>query len=178
MGIDSSKTCAGIVVLDEEAHTGWSSCKTVFTGELRKEHADDLTEGISKARRLSWWLDSWKPDLVAMEGYAFGNKHTLGTLVTIGTCLQIAIRTKKVPYVIVAPSQVTKFVVAGTPRKKEDVKLHAFKRWGFENPSNDITDAFCLAKIGLAWKHGAALKLTKQQAEVVAKVKIAWVDGT
>lgn len=94
-------------------------------------------------------LDQYKPDLAVIEGYGFGNKFTLVPIVEVGTLLRQSLLARGIKCVAVPPTTVKKFVVGTGDAKKEDMKLYAWKRWGFEHLSNDVVDAYCLGVAGL-----------------------------
>ena len=64
----------------------------------------------------------------------------------------------------VSPSQLKKWVGAKT---KEETRLRVYQMYSFDNPSNDIVDAFVLAQIGRALESpDLPIDLTKPQQEV------------
>jgi len=54
--------------------------------------------------------------------------------------------------VVVAPAQLKKFATGDHVAKKDRVRLAVYKRWGFEDESNDVVDAFVQLEPGSrAW---------------------------
>ncbi len=171
MGIDPSKSSTGVCVLGLTGH--------VFADVIPQSpdyepgNAGTLREGMWQAKRISALIAQHKPELAVIEGYAYGNQKTLAILVTIQTCIRIAIWRAGIPFIEVAPSSLHKFTIPGKSRKKEDMKLAAWRRWNFEHESNDVVDAYALAQVG--WALGReTLKLTKAQTEVLSKVGLTY----
>lgn len=72
----------------------------------------------------------------------------------------------------VNPMHVKQFVLGKLKRGemgKDNVRLAVYKRWGFEHESNDVVDAFALAKMAHAWKNVTRCDVAAQR--VLAKVK-------
>lgn len=91
-------------------------------------------------------MEDWKPDLVAIEGYAFGNSHSLVTLVEIGTVIRLEALRRGCKIVEVAPTSLKKFVTGKGNAKKPDMAKAAKELFDFSSKSDDIVDAYCLAK--------------------------------
>ncbi len=119
-------------------------------------------------------MNEYAPDIVVIEGYGFANKHTLVTLVEVGTILRYFLRQSDQKYVLVAPNALKKFVTNKGNSKKEEMLFWVYKRWGFEAKSNNTADAFGLARIGLALKGPVDAKhLTKPMKEVLKKIDLS-----
>ena len=139
MGVDPS-TKSGVVRID-----GDETYATVINNTNAK--------GI---RRVQWIADQFEdyldrlnpmPDVAVIEGYAYANKFTLATLVEIGIILRLSLHNRKIPCYICPPSVLKKFCTGKGNSKKPELAIAVKQRWGYENPSDDIIDAFILAKI-------------------------------
>ena len=163
MGLDLS-TKSGVVVLDQ---TGAVLHATVATSPKATglQRCSDIVSQILPA------LDAHRPAQVILEGYGFGNANTLVTLVEIGTVVRFFLRQRCYPILLVPPTVLKKFVCGSGAAKKDEMRLHVFKRWGFEHKSDDIVDAFALARFGLA---GMACGggLTQDQTALLKKVSV------
>jgi len=80
--------------------------------------------------------------------------------------------------VVVAPAQLKKFATGDHVAKKDKVRLAVYKRWGFEDESNDVVDAFVLAQIARSFfslvRGGTMFPspvLTQFQLEVLEKIR-------
>lgn len=102
----------------------------------------------SIAREVKRTLELWKPDLIVIEGYAFGNAHTLVTLVECGTIVRNVVYELGIPWMEVPPTLLKKWVTGSGAAKKDKMAACVKARWGFSSPSDDIVDAYALAKMG------------------------------
>lgn len=163
LGVDPS-TKTGVVYLSEcepEATLVWAL--------QHKPEPDRFRRWEQYALNMANIIDSTNPDFVMIEGYGYANAHTLGTLVEVGTYLRKVIYDKKVPFIEVPPNSLKQFVAGAGNAKKDDMKLHTFKRWGFEHKSDDIVDAYGLARMGLALFDSDGLTATMVKS--LSKVK-------
>ena len=138
LGIDAS-TKTGLVFMD---HTD------VYASVLRNDHL----RGIA---RISWirsafdtYLDSHPEiDCAVIEGYAYANKFTLSTLIEIGINLRLSLYQRKIPCYICPPTTLKKWATGKGNAKKPEVAAGVLSKWGYSNPSDDVIDAYVLAKI-------------------------------
>lgn len=111
-------------------------------------------------------------DAIVMEGYARGVKNKREESGELAVTVRKAIyqHLGRVPC-LVAPLQLKQFVTGSTKAEKSDMKLHVFKRWGFDvgtDPGGNIADAAGLAALGRALCDGGE-GLTQAQQAVLAK---------
>lgn len=138
MGIDPS-TYVGIAQLE---------------GEVEKKiliHFPDLFGYFrlqSIATAVGSILDQWKPDAVIIESYSLGSSFNLVQMVEVGTLIRRELFNRKIPWYNCPPSSLKLFCTgsgkADKPRMAEAVK----QRWDFTSPSDDVIDAYALAKLG------------------------------
>ena len=88
------------------------------------------------------------PSLIVIEGYAYGNAHTLVTLVEIGTIIRHTLFSHGLSWYDVPPSKLKKFTTGKGNAKKDEMAVHVKDRWGFTSKSNDVVDAYALAQLG------------------------------
>lgn len=153
MGIDPS-TYTGVVVLKG--------------GELATAKVVTFpdAEGIKRLQLIAtsvWSLvEEYQPDQVFIEGYAYGNKFSLVLMVEIGTVIRYSLYQQGRSWWNVPPTQLKKWVTGKGTAKKKDMATFVKNRWGFTSPSDDVVDAYALARLG--WEHlstGLDVKLTK-----------------
>lgn len=103
------------------------------------------------AQVFGHFLDEHKPELAVIEGYGYGgpSPHTLVTLVEIGTVLRLCLHERRILCYVCPPSVLKKFATGKGNAKKPEVQAEVVKRWGFECPSDDVVDAYVLARLGL-----------------------------
>jgi len=97
------------------------------------------------------------PDKIIMEGIAFSKKSTFAAqLGALNFMLRVEFYLNDFNYTIVTPTELKQFVLGSAKKKynkKEFIMMTAFKRWSVEFDSNDLCDAYCLARKGIEdWK--------------------------
>ncbi|MNW43548.1 Crossover junction endodeoxyribonuclease RuvC [compost metagenome] len=86
--------------------------------------------------------------------------------------LRYLLELHKINYYNVAPSQLKKFVTGNHQAKKSEMMKDVYRKWGFDAETDNIADAYGLAKLAEAI-HNEKLELTKYELEVVQKIKKA-----
>jgi len=161
-GIDQSLTSTGVIVIQED--TLVYEDQFAFPEQPDYGHLRDM---------YAFFSDLWSKEFTAygFEGYAFAAKgNTLTRLVELGTIIRLIARESSWgPNYIFAPQNIKKFV-AGKTFKKDEMRLEVYKRWGYENKSNDLVDAYAIARYTQAiYKHlrGEDQKLTSFQSQAI-----------
>jgi crossover junction endodeoxyribonuclease RuvC len=96
-------------------------------------------------------LDEWKPNIVVIEGYALGSTNNLALMVEVGTMVRRQLHMHGItPWWVCPPTQLKKWTTGKGNAKKPDMAASVLDRWGFTSASDDIVDAFALAKLGQA----------------------------
>lgn len=168
IGLDLSLTSTGAVVLSPGGEPGKLAqesmvIKSKFKEEARLEH---IREQVMELVGVN------QPDLIVLEGYAFGRPNAMAPLAELGGVIKHSLHTHGWIYLVVPPTRVKKYVCGKGNAKKDEVRLGVYKRWGFEAPTNDEIDAYGLARIGLAYLGcDDEDKLTKPQLEVLKDLK-------
>jgi crossover junction endodeoxyribonuclease RuvC len=138
-GIDIS-TYTGLVRLDED---GESMGKVIHCPELK-----GFVRLQSIARQTRTTLEAWKPELAVIEGFAFANKNSLVILVQCATVVTLVLHEMGIKRVVVPPTSLKKWTTGNGAAKKELMAAKVFEKWGYKSPSDDITDAYALARMG------------------------------
>jgi crossover junction endodeoxyribonuclease RuvC len=107
-------------------------------------------------------------DIIAIEGFGFASQSGF-LLGGIGWGIRMELYRRGFDYQEVAPAALKKFTGAGGNAGKEAVAVNVYKRWEFECPSNNVTDAYVLAQIARALHED--IELTKYQQEVIDAVR-------
>lgn len=110
-----------------------------------------------------------RPGLVVFEGYGYANAHTLALLVELGSMARHACIYSKVPYIDVAPPTLKKFVTGTGNAKKDQMRLAVYKKWKFEHDSDNVVDAYALARLGQGYA-GIVPPGNKAEKEALKKV--------
>jgi hypothetical protein len=104
-------------------------------------------------------------DLAVIEGYSFGAKGAgVYQLAELGGAIRLMLHERGIPFAVVPPAVLKKFVTGNGIAAKDQMRLEMFKRFGIEALTNDEIDAAGLALMG-AYALGRldAEKLTKPQ---------------
>ncbi len=143
MGLDLSLAGTGIVVIDESFNVLEAiTIKTKLRGIPRLNFiACEIIELIEKHSIAT----------VAMEGYSMGSRtgqaFSIGEL---GGVVKWMLRYQEAitDPVIVAPTQLKKFITGKGNAPKDQIMMNVLKRWGYEASDNNVADAYGLARIG------------------------------
>ena len=101
-------------------------------------------------------VTEWSPDIVVIEGYAYGNAHSLVTLVEVGTLLRKTLYDLKISWYDAPPTLLKKFTTGKGNSNKKAIAEAVLNRWGFASKSDDVVDAYALARLGQALASGDA----------------------
>jgi Holliday junction resolvasome RuvABC endonuclease subunit len=118
-------------------------------------------------------------DLAVIEGYGYGNHHTLATLVEIGFAIRCeVVRSRGVALVEVSPTSLKKFVTGRGNAKKSEMLSHLWKTWGIGLDDHNVGDAAGLALIGAGLlKFLPRLGLVQQEVlEVIRRADNQWLQ--
>lgn len=91
-----------------------------------------------------------KPNLVVMEGPAFGVQKTssIFTLGELAGIVKASLHTMHQPFMIVTPSALKKWVTGKGNAKKDLMLLKVYQKFGVEFSDDNLCDAYALAKYG------------------------------
>lgn len=146
LGIDQSLTSTGLIVLNDKVE--------IVHQELVETKVKDFDLEIERLIHIKnkvWVIaKQFNIEKAYMEGFSFKSKgHSLFQLGGIGYLIRELFYDKKIPLFIVEPTKLKKFVTGKGQCKKELILLKVFKKWGIEFDSNDLADAYSLARYGL-----------------------------
>lgn len=148
LGLDLSVTGTGYVLLTlNELGTVDVTLSKVIKGDRMLK---GLPRAIVISQEILGLIACCVPDVIVIEGYAFGNAHTLATLVELGTVVRYDLMKKRMTYSEIAPTKLKKFVCGSGAAKKELMLKAVYQRWGFDTDDNNTADAFALAQVGMA----------------------------
>src|SRR5699024_9229979 len=105
-----------------------------------------------------------------VEGFSYGSRgRGVSFQFGLGHALRIELYKNNFNYLIVTPSQVKKYATGKGNTSKDNMILPIFKKWGFEHDSDNVRDAFVLAKIAEGIRAGVGL--TNYQKDVIKAVE-------
>lgn len=143
MGIDPS-TYTALVLLFEEPQ-GVEQVKKILVNHPDKKGYDRLQLIAKSVENI---IEEWNPDVVFIEGYAMNAKFNIIQMVEIGTVIRRAIYARHLPCYEIAPTTLKKFITGKGNAKKPDMAAAVEAKYGFTNKSDDIIDAYAVAKMG------------------------------
>lgn len=162
VGIDPSLSGLGLVILDENANV-------IEMMSLKAGKEDDPERFMKLAKRVRKHLNP-ATDKVLIEGFSFGSKGAgVSKMYGLGWTFRIRLVEEMFKWQEVAPTALKKFASNKGNAKKEDLVLPVYKKWGFESSSNDIIDAYILAR--MAWSMYNTDGLLEYEKEVLRKIK-------
>lgn len=118
-----------------------------------------------------------KDAIFFIEGYSFGSfgkSSSASYLIELSGILKYDLWMAGMPYITVPPTLLKKFITGKGNAKKEDIKLHIYKRYGMEFSVSDAADAYGLMALGVAYFTGVSIKnkeLILSEKECLTKLK-------
>jgi len=167
IGIDASLTATGIVVLDDNCKIFAS--KIISSNKKETERLIDLTK-IVKEFLINFQPPKMITTFIFLENYSFGSRA--GQAFSIGEwggVLRVLLTEMKFKVILVSPPTLKKFVTGKGNTKKEQMLLQVYKKYGQEFMSNDLCDAYGLARMNWSLDHGKGL--VEYEKEALNKVK-------
>lgn len=140
VGIDPNLTSTGIVLLQGDSHQS----RILKSGKKGAKRLTDLGE------QLADFLGANKPEMVAIEGYAFAKKFGREALGEWGGIIRFVMTQSGIPFVEVPPTQLKKYATGKGGSSKVRVAVGVYKLWGAEFDTDDEFDAYVLARIAQA----------------------------
>lgn len=111
-----------------------------------RDRGFDLIRAMTEDIRIA--LREWRPHAVFIEGYSYGSRSQIVTMVQIGTGVRWDLYRMDVPAYEVAPSTL-KLVIAGQGNAdKTRVTLALYRDFGFEASTDNVADGVGLAITG------------------------------
>lgn len=107
--------------------------------------------------------------LVVIEGLAFSIRNTtaLVQLAGLNYLIREYLLLRKIPFVIVAPTTLKKFITSKGNAQKDLMLLETFKRYGRTYTDDNLCDGHALAQVGLALLGKNKVPLDRAQTEVL-----------
>lgn len=174
IGIDPSYSAFALMVLVEDKRMPAGFTRLEFMEDFSPPKAGHGPARLSLIHRqlrdlFTACVSEFQLRQVAIEGYAPGAKFHRETLGELGAVVRLAVHDVLHeacgPPLIVAPTAVKKFATGKGTAPKDTVMLAVYKKWGAEFASNDLADAYVLARIARAATEGADLGY---EADVIA----------
>src|SRR3990167_3809731 len=154
LGLDLSLTGTGLVILNEKKEVVEQKLiKSKKTGDTPKEELERLI-GIREEIQtivddVSNNFKRSRPKMAAIEGPAFmvRNATALVQLGALSYMIRELLYARSIPFVIVAPTTLKKFITGKGSSDKNVVLMEIFKRYGQTFTDDNLGDAYALARV-------------------------------
>lgn len=160
LGVDQSLTSPGFAVLPAQGNTPLY-LEAVKTGARRD--GERLAFIWSALQEI---LSKYPPQYAALEGYSMQSTNRSFDLGEVGGIVRLALYTAGVPFVVVAPKSLKKFVTGSGEADKAKMRAATLKKYGIDIPQNDMCDAYGLAHVARACYHQTST--VRAELEVVS----------
>lgn len=169
LGVDLSLTNTGLVVLNS---TGIIKQKLIKSKPLGEKPTDELIRIKKIIEDIEEFVSEYYPSVVCIEGLAFMAKNTtaLVQLSALNYMTRSMLNEYNIPFVIVAPTTLKKFVTGKGNSDKEVLMMMVYRDYNEQLLDNNIVDAFALSLIGMSLLGKPIKKLTVHQQEVIKLV--------
>jgi crossover junction endodeoxyribonuclease RuvC len=145
LGVDQSLTSPGLALVDGE--TGQLHAVRNLKNKLRGvERLAYIREELVK------FLTDQKPVFAALEGYSIRSVNRPFDLGEVGGLVRLALYDASIPFIVVAPTQLKKFVTGDGDASKEKVQEWLRKKWNVDLSQDDQADAFGLAQVARVYR--------------------------
>lgn len=170
MGLDLSLVGTGLVVLQDGKIIKQRLIKSKPSGDKPVDEVKRIRKIVEEIELL---VGETTPTIAVIEGLAFmaRNSTALVQLSALNYMTRALLMDYNVPFIIVAPTSLKKFITGNGASKKDVMLIETFKRYGVTILDDNENDAYGLAQIGLALTGGNSKATTKLQEEVLSLVK-------
>ena len=171
LGIDLSLTGTGLVILENGKIAKQKLIKSKPTPD--GQPIDELKRIKKIVEEIETIIAENLPNIAIIEGLAFmvRNATALVQLSALNYFVRSMLMDYHVPFVIVAPTSLKKFITGSGISKKDVILIELYKRYGVSILNDNEADAYGLAQVGLALLGGNSKTTTKLQEEVTSLLK-------
>ena len=164
IGLDLSLTKTGVVVLEKDKILYKEIIKSTPTGD---RPLDEVIRIAMIAGEVSKVVETYNPEVAVIENLAFLARGTsLTQLAGLSYMVRLDLVTRGIPFVLVAPTSLKKFVTGSGKCEKDHMILEAYKKFGVEGIDNNVADALFLAQIGSIFAGFSKTKLKYQEETI------------
>lgn len=174
VGLDLSLTGTGLVILESGPNEDIIRKQVLIKSKKKGDRPIDELERICKiVYDIQNELKSTMIHIAVIEGMAFMAKNStaLVQLAALNYMVRKMLTEISIPFLIVAPTSLKKFVTGQGNAKKDVMLIEMYKRYGVTILDDNENDAYGLAQIGLAFEKANKDKLNNKQVEVINLLK-------
>lgn len=166
LGIDLSLVGTGIILLEKGKIKSRQLITSKPTGDLPINELKRIRKIIEEIEDI---VTTEMPDIAVIEGLAFMARNTtaLVQLSALNYMTRSLLFDYKIPFVIVAPTSLKKFITGNGSAKKDVMLIEVYKRYGVSILNDNECDAYGLSQIGLALLNANSKNTNKKQKEVL-----------
>jgi Holliday junction resolvasome RuvABC endonuclease subunit len=154
LGLDLSLTGTGVIILENGKIIKRILIKSKPVGDLPIDELKRIQKIVSDIENTFQDKNGTGPyiNVAVIEGLAFmvRNATALVQLSALNYMTRALLKDHGIPFVIVAPTSLKKFVTGSGASKKDVMLMETFKRYNVSILNDNECDAFGLAKIGEA----------------------------
>ena len=171
LGLDLSLVGSGLIILKNGKITKQRLIKSKPTLDGRP--IDELKRIKKIVEEIETIIAEDLPTIAVIEGLAFmvRNATALVQLAALNYFTRSMLMDYHVPFVIVAPTSLKKFITGSGVAKKDVIILEIFKRYGISILNDNEADAYSLAQVGLCLLGGNSKAITKFQEETLSLLR-------
>ena len=171
LGLDLSLVGSGLIILKNGKITKQKLIKSKPVPDGRP--IDELKRIKNIVEEIETIIAEDLPNIAVIEGLAFmvRNATALVQLSALNYFTRSMLMDYHVPFVIVAPTSLKKFITGSGVAKKDVMLIETYKRYGVSILNDNECDAYGLAQVGLALLGGNSKTTTKLQEEVTSLLK-------
>jgi len=170
LGLDLSLVGTGVAILRNGKLVKRELIKSKPAGD---KPIDELKRIRRIVEQLEFIVSENEPDVAVIEGLAFmaRNSTALVQLSALNYMTRAMLADYNIPFIIVAPTSLKKFITGSGASKKDVMLIETYKRYGVSMLDDNVCDAFGLAQVGLALLGGNSKATNKTQLEVLELLK-------
>ena len=170
LGLDLSLVGTGVVILKNGKLVKKELLKSKPSGD---KPINELKRIRKIVESLEFITSEHMPDIAVIEGLAFmaRNSTALVQLSALNYMTRAMLDDYNIPFIIVAPTSLKKFITGSGASKKDVMLIETYKRYGVSLLDDNICDGFGLAQVGLALLGGNSKATNKLQEEVLELLK-------
>lgn len=168
LGLDLSLCKTGFTIIKDGQLVDSGLIKSKPVGDKPLQELERLIEIVDRIEeKVS------KPNLVVIENLAFMARNTtaLTQLSGLNYFVRYMLFKKSIPFALVAPTTLKKFVTNKGNADKNMVMMEVYKQYGYSALDDNEADAYALAALGMAVLGKPINKLTNPQLEAVNLIK-------
>lgn len=174
MGLDLSYSGTGLVILDIDG-------KIIKQEEIStKKDPNNLYDIESRMvfifDKIKKIIDDYNITMTYIEDISYGSTGDGSTqLAGLNYFIRVNLLNLNMPFYMVTPSQLKKYITGNGQAKKELMLKEVYKRWGEDFNSDNICDAYSLSRFALDNFKKGIFELVRKKKEPKGKKKFKLV---